>query len=176
MPRRLVTEVMVLDSLQELAACINAEIKTCKTMKEEYSEQLGDFLREAKEKHGDEDWFEELSLDKIGKGRRKKRGKKSSDDWIQFQSLELSSSIQGEAEVMFDTIEALTNRVEGLEEARESIEELKNIGFGNDVNYICLIKDGLVERIVIKPIEGGKDLRFTFNMGFSGVQVISNRS
>lgn len=77
---------------------------------------------------------------------------------------------------MFDTIEALTNRVEGLEEARESIEELKNIGFGNDVNYICLIKDGLVERIVIKPIEGGKDLRFTFNMGFSGVQVISNRS
>jgi hypothetical protein len=39
-----------------------------------------------------------------------------------------------------------------------------------------LIKDGLVKRIVIKPIEEGRDLQFTYNMGFSGVQVISNRS
>lgn len=176
MPRRLVTEVMVLNSLQELTTYLEAEIKTCTTMKEKYSEQLGGFLREAEEKYGDEDWFKELSLDKIGKTRRRRRGKKGLADWIQFQNIELSSSIQGEAEVMFDIIEALTKRIVELEEVKDSIEELKNIGFGNDVNYICLIKDGLVERIVIKPIEEGRGLQFTYNMGFSGVQVISNRS
>jgi len=182
MTGRLVTEIVTLRSLQELAALIDAEISSYLSQKEEYSELLGDFLREAEEKHGDEDWFKQFSLENLGKGRggsrkkrgdKKKRGKKGGpDDWIPFRSMELSSSVQGEAEIMFETIEAITEKLEALEEAKESIEELRSVGLGNDVEYICFLKDGVVDKIVIKPSDAESASKFTFNRGFTTIQAI----
>lgn len=181
MTGRLVTEILTLRSLQELAAFIDAEISSYLSQKEEYSELLGDFLREAEEKHGDEDWFEQFSLENLGKGggsrkkkdNKKKKGKKRGpDEWIPFRSMELSSSVQGEAEIMFETIEAITEKLEALEEAKESIEELRSVGFGNDVEYICFLKDGVVDKIVIKPSDADSISKFTFNRGFTMIQAI----
>ncbi len=143
MTGRLVTEIIAISSLQELNSQIQAEIDSYLSQKEEYSERLGNFLRETEEKYGDEDWFEQLSLDKLGGGKgrqkknekKKKKGKKESDDWVPFQGLELSSSIQGEAEVMFEAIAKITERLDELDEAKESIEELRKVGLGNDVRY-----------------------------------------
>jgi hypothetical protein len=129
---RLVTEVVILRSLQDLAVQIDADISSYLSLKEEYSERLGNFLREAEEEYGDEDWYKQLSLDNLGKGggrSKKKKGKKGggSDEWIPFKGLQLSASVKGEAEIMFETIEAITEKLEALEEAKESIGELRNV-------------------------------------------------
>jgi hypothetical protein len=147
--------------------------------KEEYSEQLGNFLREAEEKHKEKDWFKQLSLNKLGKGRRKrqkndkrKKDKNGTEDWVQFQSLKLSSSVKGEAEIMFEAIAKINERLEELNDAQDSVKELRKIGFGNDVNYICYLENGVVRKVVVKPIDENVAKKFTFMRGFTTIQPI----
>jgi len=147
MPGKLVAEIVTLRSLHTIMQQVEADIATYSFKKEENSERLGNFLRDAEEKYGDEDWFKEFSLEKISgdkpkkddskkKSKRKKKKKGGSDSWVPFKSLELSSSVQGEAEIMFETLQAITEKLEALEESKESIEELRNVGLGNEVVYI----------------------------------------
>lgn len=180
MTNRLVTEIITVYSLQELYSQIEAEIDSYLFQMEEYSEGLGNFLREAEEKYGDEDWFKQLSLDKLGgggknkqkKGKKKKKGKKESDDWISFQGLELSSSVQGEAEVMFEAITKIAERLEELTDAKESLDELRKAGLGNDVRYICYLENGVVRKIVLKHIDESEAGKFTFKRGFTTIQSV----
>ena len=184
MPGKLVAEIVTLRSLQTLAQQVEAEISAYSFKKEEYSERLGNFLRDAEEKYGDEDWFKEFSLENIGEGKpkkddskkrsnkKKKRKKGGSDSWVPFKSLELSSSIQGEAEVMFETLQAITEKLEALEESKESIDELRNVGLGNEVVYICFVKDGVISKIVLKSVDSDDLSKFTFNMGFSKSHIL----
>ena len=181
MTSRLVTEIITVRSLQELYSQIEAEIDSYLFQKEEYSEGLGNFLREAEEKYGDEDWFKQLSLDKLGGGgksrqkkekKKKKKGKKESDDWVPFQGLELSSSVQGEAEVMFEAIATITERLEELTDAKESLDELKKVGLGNDVRYICYLENGVVRKVVLKHIDESVAGKFIFNRGFTTIQSV----
>jgi hypothetical protein len=179
MTRRLATEIITVRSLKALIAHIDEEISSYLSQKEEYSEKLGDFLREAAEKYGEEDWFKELSLDNLPKEKTKsKKGKKKkgkageAEDWIQFKNMLLSSSIQGEAEIMFDAIQAITHKLDELAEAKEAMEELRNIGLGNNVEYICFIKDGVVSKIVLKSVDEESVKKFAFNRGFTVIRAI----
>jgi len=173
---RLVTEIITLHSLQDLSLQIEADIFSYLSQKEEISENLGNFLRDSEEKYGEETWFKQLSFDKLngrgsknGKKSKKKKGKKTPDNWVLFKGMLLSSTIQGEAEIMFETIEALSKKHNALENVKAAIEELKKIGLGNEVNYICLIKDGVLEKIVIKPIDADTKAKFSFKKGFSSM-------
>ncbi len=180
MTSRLVTEIITVRSLQELYSQIEAEIDSYLSQKEEYSEGLGNFLREAEDKYGDEDWFKQLSLDKLGgagksrqkKDKKKKKRKKESADWVPFQGLELSSSAQGEAEVMFEVIAKITERLEELTDAKESLDELRKVGLGNDVRYICYLENGVVRKVVIKHIDESVAGKFTFNREFTTIQSV----
>lgn len=180
MTSRLVTEIITVRSLQELYSQIEAEIDSYLSQKEEYSEGLGNFLREAEEKYGDEDWFKQLSLDKLGgagksrqkKDKKKKKRKKESADWVPFQGLELSSSAQGEAEVMFEVIAKITERLEELTDAKESLDELRKVGLGNNVRYICYLENGVVRKVVIKHIDESVAGKFTFNREFTTIQSV----
>lgn len=165
--------------MQELNNQIEAETHSYLSQKEEYSEKLGNFLREAEVKHGDEDWLKQLSLDKLGKGRKKrkknekkKKGKKESENWVQFQCLELSSSIKGEAEIMFDAIAKINERLEELNNAQESVEELRKVGLGNDVYYICYLENGVVHKVVVKPIDENVAENFSFTRLFTTIQAM----
>jgi len=177
---RLVTEIITVRSLQELYSQIEAEVDSYLSQKEEYSEGLGNFLREAEKKFGDEDWFKQLSLDKLGeagksrqkKDKKKKKRKKESDDWVPFQGLELSSSAQGEAEVMFEVIAKITERLEELTDAKESLDELRKVGLGNNVRYICYLENGVVRKVVIKHIDESVAGKFTFNREFTTIQSV----
>lgn len=191
MTGRLVTEVMGTRSLRELADQIDREISRYTSQKERYSEQLGDFLRESEEKYRDEDWFKRLSLseklpkdkgksekkgDKKKKGKKKKgkKGKKGEapDDWIPFQGILLSSSIQGEAELMFETIEAISTKIEELEKAKASIGELSNVGFGEEVKFMVFLREGVPEKIAIKPLEADAAGKFMFSKGFTVTRLL----
>lgn len=175
MAGKLVAEIITIRSLQSLERQIEADISLYESQKEEYSERLGNFLREAEEMYGVESWFKELSLENIGKPRKgdKKKKKGESSGWVLFKSLELSSNIQGEAEIMFETLQLLTEKLEDLRATRETIEELKNVGLGNEVIYNCFMKDGVLSKIVLKTAEE-KEPKFTFSQGFSKLQVIQS--
>lgn len=185
MTGRLVTEIMDISSLQELVTLVEIEISRRLSQKEGYSERLGSFLRESEEKYGSEEWFKRLSLgEKLPKGgakakkengrRRKKRGKKGGETevWVQFQSMLLSSSVQGEAELIFEAIEAITEKIGKLEEAKVSIEELRNVGLGEEVCYVVLLKEGVPEMIIIKPTGSDVAQKFKFSKGFTVVQML----
>ena len=185
MPSKLVAEIVTLRSLQTLIQQIEVDIATYSFQKEDYSERLGNFLRDAEEKYGDEDWFKEFSLEKISgdkpkkddskkKSKKKKKRKKKgdSDSWVPFKSLEISSSVQGEAEIMFETLQAITEKLEALEESKESIDDLRNVGLGNEVVYICYVKDGVISKIVLKSVDTDEESKFTFNMGFSKSHIL----
>ncbi len=169
MNRRLVTEIVTIRSLQELQTRLEAESESYLSQKEEISERLGNFLREAKEEHGDEDWFKQLDLEKLGSKKDKKR---KGFDWVQFQGLELSSSLQGEAEVMFEAISKISEKLEALSRGIESLEELRKVGLGNDVRYICYLEEGVLRKLVIKPVDDDALARFTFNKGFTVIQAV----
>jgi hypothetical protein len=167
---RFVTEIVTIRSLQELQTRLEAENESYLSQKEEISERLGTFLRETEEEHGDEDWFKQLDLEKLGSKKSDKKRKGS--DWIQFQGIELSSSLQGEAEVMFEAISKISEKMEALGGAIESLEELRKVGLGNDVRYICYLDDGVLSKIVIKPVDDDALAKFTFNRGFTVLQAV----
>ena len=167
---RLVTEIVTIRSLQELQTRLEAESESYLSQKEEISERLGNFLREAEEEHGDEDWFKQLDLEKLG-GKKKDKKRKGSD-WVQFQGLELSSSLQGEAEVMFEAISKISEKLEALSRGIESLEELRKVGLGNDVRYICYLEEGILRKIVLKPVDNDALAKFTFNKGFTVLQAV----
>ena len=167
---RLVTEIVTIRSLQELQTRFEAENESYLSQKEEISERLGNFLREAEEEHGDEDWFKQLDLEKLG-GKKNDKKRKGSD-WVQFQGIELSSSLQGEAEVMFEAISKISEKLEALSRGIESLEELRKVGLGNDIRYICYVEEGVLRKIVIKPVDDDALAKFTFNKGFTVLQTV----
>jgi len=166
---RLVTEIVTIRSLQELQTRLEAESESYLSQKEEISERLGNFLREAEEEHGDEDWFKQLDLEKLGS---KKKDKRKGSDWVQFQGLELSSSLQGEAEVMFEAISKISEKLEALSRGIESLEELRKVGLGNDIRYICYLEEGVLRKIVVNPVDDDALAKFTFNRGFTVLQAV----
>ncbi len=170
---RLVTEIVTIRSLQELMTRLEAENKLYMSQKEDISERLGNFLRETEEEHGDEDWFKQLDLEKLGgKKSDKKSDKKKGSDWVQFQGLDLSSSLQGEAEMMFEAISKISEKLEELSMGIESLEELRKIGLGNDIRYICYLEEGILRQIVIKQLDDSALTKFTFNRGFTVIQAV----
>ena len=170
MAGNLAGEIVSIRSLQKLLQQIEGDLERYKHQQEEYSERLGNFLREAEERYGDEKWFKELSLENIGKEKKKKKGK--ADSWVIFKSLELSSSVQGEAEIMFETLQTLTKKISELEDAKESVEELRNVGLGDEVVYNCLIRNGVITKVVLKSVDAEEMMKFTYNVGFSKLQAI----
>jgi len=66
----------------------------------------------------------------------------------------------------------LKNWIEELKEVRISLEELRNIGLGDEVSYMMFIREGIPKRIVVKPAAADDVLKFTFNKGFSVVRMI----
>ena len=170
MAGNLAVEIVSIRSLQKILQQIEEDLDRYKYQQEDYSEKLGNFLREAEERYGDEKWFKEISLENIGKEKKKKRGKV--DSWVIFKSLELSSSVQGEAEIMFETLQTLTKKISELEDAKESVEELRNVGLGDEVVYNCLIRNGVITKVVLKSVDAEEMMKFTYNVGFSKLQAI----
>ena len=178
MTGRLVTEIISIRSLQELLTRLEKEINSYLSQQEEYRERLGKFLREAEEEHGDEEWFKQLDLDKLRKSQdssrrtdRRRREKKDSG-WISFQNIKLSTNLQGEAELMFDALTKISEKLEKLNDSKNAIGELRKVGLGNDVTYICYLENGVVKKIMLKPLNERDQRRFMYNIEFSIQQPI----
>ncbi len=175
MPKNLVIEVRDFLSLREIVEDLEERIAQYNLMKEEYSRELGSYLRRTEEKYKDEEWFKKLSLDKLKGGAREKKEKKkgkrkkgkasTSSCWIPYKGLKISSTDQGEMELLFEAIEELERKIELLKGAKEGVEELVKVGLGDDLRYRVYIKEGVPEKIVVRP--RGETSRFQLSMVFS---------
>ena len=154
-----VTEIRSFYSLKELSESLEEEINFYKAAVEEYSQRLGSLLREMEVNHGNEEWFKKLSAfqktSKEGKSKGKKE-KAGSLGWVEFKDITLSTEEQGEAQILFEAIEEINSKITRLVKIRETIEDLKRLGFGEDILYVTYVHDEVPERIVLRK-KGGKE-------------------
>ena len=145
----MVTEIRSFYSLKELSESLEEEINSYKAVVEEYSQRLGSFLREMEAAHGDEEWFKKLSA--LQKSSKKEKGKKPNlSNWIAFKEIMLSKDEQGEAQIFFEAIEEINNKITQLMKTKETIEDLKKLGLGEDILYMAYVRDEVPERIVLR--------------------------
>ena len=166
------TEIRTFHSLNEIQEDIEGAITQFKELLEDYSEWLGALLRNP-ELLKDQEWKKKTAeLQKMLKtgpkkeNQKKGKGKKQSTSasWIRFKELLLGSDDFSEAEMLFEAIEDLREKISQLENVRESIEDLKGYGLGKEVRYIVYIKDGVPRRIffkLLKETEASEKFEFT---------------
>jgi hypothetical protein len=181
MLENLTTEIRSFYSLQDLRESIDEEISKCKTVVDEYSQWLGSLLRDMEAIHGNEEWFKRLShLRKFSKKESMKEGKRgrikksaSYFEWIPYKDIMLSADEQAEAEILFDAIEELNEKIEQLTKVKNAIADLEKSALGKDIIYVTYIHDGVPEKIVLRH-KKGKELeeRFKFTADFSVLKEV----
>ncbi|MBX5326230.1 MAG: hypothetical protein ACQXXH_03985 [Candidatus Bathyarchaeia archaeon] len=171
------TEIRTFYSLRELYDTIEEEIDQYKSIADEYSQWLGLFLRDSKATFKNQEWFKNLSMmQKTLKSgnkpqkKEKKPGKKgaSSPEWIPYREIMLCASEQGQAEIVFEAIETINEKIAQLEKIGNTIKELEKSGLGKGITFVAFIHDGIPEKLVLQHKEG-KELaeRFKYIAEFS---------
>jgi hypothetical protein len=172
------TEIRTFYSLKEMNDNLVEQVSQYKALAEDYSQWLGSFLRSCEDNHKDEDWFQKsVGLQKKlpAQGKRmetgqptrsgKGKGKRAeSSCWIQSAGILICSSEQGEAEILFEAIESINEKIRGLEKFRAAIQQLERSGLGKNVNYIVYFKDDVPQKIVLCA---KRDMQVTDNFRFS---------
>jgi uncharacterized protein (UPF0335 family) len=158
------TEVRSFYSLIEIRETLEEEINQYKAIVEEYSQWLGLFLRDSEAAYSDKEWFKNLSsMQKLMKAKKpqrteKKEGKKkreaTSAEWIPYRDVMLCASEQGQAEIVFEAIEEINDRIDRLEKTKNSLIDLEKSGLGKDITYIAFIHNGVPEKLVLRHKKG----------------------
>ncbi len=163
---KLGTEIRTFTSLKELGDYLADSLDQYKMLYEDYSEWLGSLLRSCEETHNNENWYQNsVALQKslpgankkaVGKaGKKKGKGKKAkSSVWIQSGDVMLSSTEQGQAEVLFEAIEKINEKIQDMEKFKATVQQLERIGLGKNVNYIVYIEDDIPQKIVVHSKSG----------------------
>lgn len=163
------TEIRTFYSLKEIRESVEEELNQYKVLLEDYSQWLGTMLRSPESSKDKELVKKAAELRKVLKvgGRKggKKEGKKfaSSTEWVRFKDLMLCSDDFGEAEMLFEAVEELKDKIDRLEKVKNSLGDLERYGLGKDMLYITYIHDGVPEKIVFKPkkeAETGEKFKF----------------
>jgi chromosome segregation ATPase len=165
------TEIRTFYSLKELRETVEAEIGQYKTLLEDYSQWLGTILRKPSAKNTE--WTKKTAeLQKLMKTGGRKGTKKEekngeiSTEWAQFKDIMLCVEDIGEAELLFEAIEELKNKLGKLEKAKTSLVDLERYGLGKDLLYIVFMRDGVPERIYFKVKQGDFADKFQFMADF----------
>ena len=175
------TEVRTFYSLRELREAIEEEIKQYNVITEEYSQWLGLFLRGAEAANSDKEWYKNLSAmqktiktkkkpqkNEKKQGKDKKQEQQEAADWASFRDVMISASEQGQAEIVFEAIEQINNKIDKLEHAESAFAELEKSGLGKDITFIVFIHDGIPEKLVLRHKKGEEIAeRFKFITEFS---------
>jgi len=168
------TEIRTFYSLKEIRESVESEINQYRMLLEDYSQWLGTLLRNPEPSKG-QDWAKKTAelqkLFKTGSRKGEKKEEKAmvtSTEWVQFKDVMLSAEELGEAEILFEAIEELKNKLEKLEKAKTSLIDLERYGLGKDLLFITYIHDGVPEKIAFKAKStAGSMEKFEFVADFS---------
>jgi hypothetical protein len=170
------TEIRTFTSLKETSEFLLDQASQYKVLFEDYSQWLGSLLRSAEAEHKNDDWYQKsAALQKNLKGPLKKApenkasGKKGgkgktveSSCWVQSGNVMLSSTEEGQVEILFDAIEKIKAKILELEKFKATVQQLERIGLGKNVNYIVYLEDDLPKKIVIRAKATQVDDGFKF--------------
>jgi hypothetical protein len=170
------TEIRTFTTLKDLGEHLTEELDQYTMLFEDYSEWLGTLLRSCEEAHKNEEWYQKsAALQKNLRGTSKKaagknagkkggKGKKTASPvWIQSGDVMLSSTEQGQAEILFDAIEKINEKIQDMEKFKATVQQLERIGLGKDVTYVVYIEDDIPRKIVVRAKSGlPKDEAFKF--------------
>jgi hypothetical protein len=160
------TEIRTFTTLKDITEHLTDQLDQYTTLFEDYSQWLGTLLRSCEDTHKNEEWYQKsAALQKslrgapkkaAGKGAGKKggKGKKKSSVWVQSGDVMLSSTEQGQAEILFDAIEKLGDKIQDMEKFKGTVQQLERIGLGKDVTYIVYIEDDIPRKIVLRAKSG----------------------
>lgn len=158
------TEIRTFASLKEANEFLQGQAAQYRALFEDYSQWLGSLLRTAEAEHKNEDWYQKsAALQKnlkvpskkapetkaAGKGGGKGKPGESSC-WIQSGDVMLSSTEQGQLEILFEAIEKINTKIVELEKFKATMQQLERMGLGKTVNYIVYLEDDIPKKIVLR--------------------------
>jgi predicted DNA-binding protein len=157
------TEIRTFTSLKDLGDYLADHLDQYKMLYEDYSEWLGSLLRSCEETHKNEDWYKnsaalqkslggaKKAAGKTNKKKKKGKGKKgASPVWVQSGDVLLSSTEQGQAEVLFEAIEKIGDKIQDIEKFKATVQQLERLGLGKKTDYIVYIEDDIPLKIVVR--------------------------
>jgi len=159
------TEIRTFVSLKDIADYLLDQTGQYNCLFEDYSQWLGSLLRSCEGEHKNDDWYQKsAALQKTLKAPTKKgpepkgSGKKSgakgkgsdTPGWIQSGNVLLSSTEQGQVEMMFEAVEKISAKIQDLEKFKTTVQQLERLGLGKNINYIVYIEDEIPKKIVLR--------------------------
>ena len=158
------TEIRTFTTLKELGDYLADHLNQYKMLYEDYSQWLGSLLRSCEETHKNEEWYKNsAALQKSlkgakaktsGKAKNKKgKGKKKRNEasaWIQSGDVMISSTEQGQTEVLFEAIEKIADKIQEMDKFTATVKQLERLGLGKKTDYIVYIEDDIPRKIVVR--------------------------
>jgi hypothetical protein len=160
------TEIRTFTSLKETNEYLVDQAGQYRSLFEDYSQWLGSLLRTAEAEHKNEEWYQKsAAMQKNLKGTaakktpepkaaNKKGGGKGkaaeSSCWIQSGNVLLSSTEQGQVEILFEAIEKINAKIQELEKFKATVQQLERVGLGKTVNYLVYLEDDIPKKIVLR--------------------------
>lgn len=167
------TEIRTFNTLKDITEYVVDQTEQHRALYEDYSQWLGTLLRDAELNHKNDDWYQKsVAMQKTSKTPPKKapekkpagKGKKGEENsiWVPSGSILLSSTDQGQAEILFEAIEKIGTKISDLDKLKGSVMQLERIGLGKNVSYILYIEDDVPKKIVVQPKNSNDDGSFKF--------------
>lgn len=156
------TEIRTFTALKEMTDYLTDQLSQYRALYEDYSEWLGTLLRSCEENSKNEDWYQKSAAAQKNtrsppkkapetKSADKKGAKKNeSSVWVPSGTMLLSSTEQGQAEILFEAIEKIGIKLQEIDKFKASLQQLERIGLGKNVNYILYIEDDVPKKIVTR--------------------------
>lgn len=162
------TEIRTFTTLKELGDYLVDHLDQYRMLYEDYSEWLGTLLRSCEGAHKNEEWYKNSaalqkslagakgkSSGNSGNKKGKGKGKKSeSSAWIQSGDVMISSTEQGQAEVLFEAIEKIGEKIQDIDKFKATVQQLERLGLGKKTDYIVYIEDDIPRKIVVRVKSG----------------------
>lgn len=167
------TEIRTFNTLKDITDYVVDQTEQHRALYEDYSQWLGTLLRDAEVNHKNDDWYQKsVAMQKTAKAPPKKapekkpsgKGKKGEENsiWVPSGSIMISSTDQGQAEILFEAIEKIGSKISELEKLKSSIMQLERIGLGKNVSYIIYIEDDVPKKIVVQPKSASNEGSFKY--------------
>ena len=176
------TEIQTFTSIKDMAEYIENQTSQYRSLLEDYSQWLGTLLRSCEETHKNEDWYQKLAAQQKNAKAQPKKGpepkdagkksggkgkKQASSTWIESGNVLISSTEQGQVEMMFEAIEKINTKIQEMDKFKTSIQQLERIGLGKTVSYAVYIEDDVPRKIVIRNKNTSTEEAFKFATQFS---------